>query len=173
VTDPPMKRSGDRSQSTRPISSSAWLTSPEPMAASPCGIQQTIPPSDVVWRLVRSLEWNDDLDRWIPTEASVRFDAKLSVYWREHVVNTHASDAAAITKPKWPLVYADQVADLLNAGFGVEHDPDGPDFADCAHTSVSYPVGLSTKELQAARNAQRARMAHVYGAVDAGAPTGA
>lgn len=80
----------------------------------------------------------------VPSNA-LRFDQDLSLFWCEHLVDTHQGDAHELANERQKLVFEILQRKLLDLSLRVEHTPQATVVPGCAHCSAWMPAGSQTK----------------------------
>lgn len=146
-----------------------------------CGAVSELDDTHGLWRRVRDdpddLTWHSEEQRWLPRpeQPSIQFNPDLSCYWREHLVEQHASGprSAIGSASRYALVFELAAGQARNLRCLVEHSPQGPTVPDCAHSSVRREAGLTRAERAALRNDLAYAMRLVYGVPTQQPPPGA
>jgi hypothetical protein len=123
------------------------------------------------------LEWHDDLRRWVPSLASVRFHPDgMSVFVRRLLEERHHGPAdvntLGDTNHKAAVVYQFDLAAVTDVGFSAHHSPNHDTAIGYAHASIVKP-DLARADERRARTTLAAGMALVHGSVVLPPPEGA
>lgn len=138
--------------------------------------------SDLLLRRVPNradfLEWHDDLGRWIPSAAALRFDRDGMSVFVERLLLARLDTAAQVaslggTREKPALVYGAQVARVETIGFSTEESPNEDIPIGYAHGSVYPPSHVDRFTLKGLRVDLAVAMALKHGEPQPRPPTGA
>lgn len=122
-------------------------------------------------------EWHDDLGRWVPSLAGVRFDPDGMSTFVPRLLQQRGHGRADVctlggTNPKTAVVYEFDGKAVAEVGFGAEHSPNQDTPIGYAHASVLKP-SLAREDERRARTTLASRMVLVHGNVDLPKPAGA
>ena len=123
------------------------------------------------------LEWHDDLDRWVPTLAGVRFDPDGMSTFVPRLLAEGGHGAAEVstlggTSEKRSVVYEFETLAVQEVGFSARLSPNNETPIGYAHASIEKPAMTRDGERKA-RTDLATRMSRVYGEIDLPRPEGA
>lgn len=153
------------------------------MTAIPCGQQDIVGSSDVLWRKTRDhadhLEWYADLGCWLPRvedpSNALQFNPDLSVLWADHLLGRHEILASSLVAGDevYNLVFAVDVSAMATLKLRVEHTPTESTPVGCSHVSVWRPESLTKPQRKQLKYALQRLMRLVAGEVRRSVPEGA
>jgi len=122
-------------------------------------------------------EWHDDLDRWVPSLAGVRFDPDGLSAFVPRLLRQRGHGPADVctlgrTSEKPAVAYEFDGQAVAHVGFSAEHSPNEDTPIGYAHASILKP-SLTRVDDRQARTALASRMVLVHGTVELPKPAGA
>lgn len=122
-------------------------------------------------------EWHDDLGRWVPSLAGVRFDPDGLSAFVSRLLQQRGHGPAEVctlgrTSEKAAVAYEFDVQVVADIGFAAAYSPNEDTPIGYAHASILKPT-LAREDERQARTTLASRMALVHGIVEFSKPLGA